>query len=236
MQTDTARSSSSDTRTSLFRPVFPLAGVAFVVLVIVQNAALAGNAPQFDASVDEIAKYYSENTGTISIAIALVMINLPLLLWFGTGVISKIWSRIDLQLVVLPLGCLFLLAATFLATTVLQITLVLNEEGLADNASVTNILFDLHNAAFVANMTALGLTLASFSFAAARAGLMPGWTAWLGVAGGLALVASAMPSVDNLNGGPGLFVGFAGFIVWLLWVLFISVRTIMLGEPEQIEG
>ena len=120
----------------------------------------------------------------------------------------------------------------FLSTTALQVVLVVNADDLSGSPALTNALFDLHSAAFVTNMSALGLVLASMSFMASRSGITPEWTGWIGLAGGVALLVAAIPSVANVNGGEATFVGFAGFIVWLLFVVLASVRVLM-GRGED---
>ena len=58
-----------------------IAAVALAVLVVVENAVLAGTgAPSYGAPIQDVLSYYAANRGSVAIASGLVALYLPLLL------------------------------------------------------------------------------------------------------------------------------------------------------------
>ena len=152
--------------------------LAFAAIVIIQNAMLAaGSPPANDAPINEITQYYVDNSESLTIAVGLVAINMPLLLVFATGIYGHIrsaghWAR-------LGVGGVFVMAPIFAITTALQASLVFTAGERADQEGLIQLLWTLHSAVFVMNGVALGITLGSLARAAHLARLTPAWAAYL---------------------------------------------------------
>ena len=95
-------------------------------------------------------------------------------------------------------------------------------------AAPSDSLEQLHLAYFGVNGAALTITLLGFSIAGWRTDLLPRWHAGIGLLGAALLLASALGTPATLLGGGAVFdaLGLAGFVCWLIWVPTFGVLLI----------
>jgi hypothetical protein len=203
------------------------AAIAFVVSVVIENAALTG-APTFDAPIKEVLTYYAANRDSVAIATGLVALYLPLLLMFVTGLGGLVerrggagadWSR-------LALAGGATLSAILVLVNVLQIGLALSAGGLAEPTPEFELVWRVHAAAFAMALPTLGTTFIGAALAAHASGLTSAWQRLLGLVGGSLLLAAGLGNLAIADGSPLLFVGLLGFAAWLVWLLAIGVRLV----------
>jgi hypothetical protein len=73
--------------------LFPLGGVAFVVLVVATVVGVGGSTPGTDASASELAAYYSDHAVREGIGSFLLAASAPLVLFFGIGLATAVAAR-----------------------------------------------------------------------------------------------------------------------------------------------
>jgi len=207
-----------------------LAGFLFAGGVLLQNGILLQGNPLPSAPIPAIQAFYAERSGAVGLAVGWVAVNVPLLLTFGAGVSARL-ERHPAAAVFGRVGFagLVLLAAAFGSTTWLQAVLAARAPQLAA-AGQLELVWDLHSAAFAGSGTALCVTLAAFSLGAWTEGLVPRWTAALGLLGAASLLGSGLLAVGTLDGGVGIYLQLAGFAAWVVWLLTASVR-LWAGRP-----
>jgi hypothetical protein len=205
------------------------AAIAFVVLVVIENAVFAATGAQtYDAPIEEVLAYYAANRDAVAIISGLVALYLPLLLVFVTGLHGLVerrggagadWSR-------LALAAGATLSAIFVLVNVLQIGLALSASGLAEPTPAFELVWQVHAAAFALALPALGTTFIGAALAAHASGLTPAWQRLLGLAGGSLLLAAGVGNLAIADGSPLIFVGLLGFAAGLGWLLATGVRLI----------
>ena len=205
------------------------AAIAFAVLVVIDNAVLAGaGAPTFGAPIEEVLAYYAANRDSVAIATGVVALSLPLLLVFVTGLHGLVerrggagadWSR-------LALAAGATLSAIFVLVNVLQIGLALSAGWLAEPTPAFELVWQVHAAAFALALPTLGTTFIGAALAAHASGLTPAWQRLLGLVGGSLLLAAGFGNLAIADGSALLFVGLLGFAAWLVWLLATGVRLV----------
>src|SRR5580765_3310446 len=178
------------------------AAIAFVVLVVIENAVFkATGAQTYDAPIEKVLAYYAANRDAVAIISGLVALYLPLLLVFVTGLHGLVerrggagadWSR-------LALAAGATVSAIFVLVNVLQFALAL---------------------------PMLGTTCIGSALAAHASGLTPAWQRLLGMVGGSLLLAAGLGNLAIADGSPLIFVGLLGFVAWLVWLLATGVRLV----------
>lgn len=204
------------------------AAIAFGMLVVIENAVLAGaGAPAFGDAMEEVFAHY-QNRGAVSIAVGLVAVYVPLLLVFLTGFHGIVgrrggagaeWSRLAVAA-----GASF--SATFAFVNVLQIGLVLSAAGLVEPSPAFELAWQVHSAAFALSLPALGTMVIGAALAGYASRLTPRWQYVLGVAGGVLLLIAGVGSVAIADGSALLFIGLLGFAAWLVWLGATGVRLV----------
>lgn len=204
-----------------------LAGLVFVVGVVVQNGALLAGSPLPDADLAEVERFYTQAQGRISVAVGLVALNVLMLLLFGSAVANRLDRHPPARVAARAgFGAVVLLCGAFLTTTFLQAVLVAAPDRLAETGQL-ELIWDLHSAAFTMSATSLGAVLLAFSSGAWLAdALVPRWVAVAGFVGSALLVLAGGLVVGSLHGGPGTFLQLAGFATWLLFLVVASVRLV----------
>jgi hypothetical protein len=103
---------------------------------------------------------------------------------------------------------------------------------LANDASLTVLIWTLHNAIFTINLLAIGAALLGLSRAASLGGLIPRWLGVLAIIGAALLALASAPAVAQVEGSPFLALGLLGFLCWLLFVAVASARLLQLGAER----
>jgi hypothetical protein len=227
--------SQQQTATALARSGFDrgrlvgAAAIAFVVLVVMENAMFAATGAQsYDAPIEEVLAYYAANRDSVAIISGFVALYLPLLLVFVTGLHGLVerrggagadWSR-------LAVAAGATLSAIFVLVNVLQIGLVLSAGGLAEPTPTFELLWQVHAAAFALALPTLGTTFIGGALAAHASGLTPAWQRLLGLVGGSLLLAAGLGNLAIADGSTLIVVGLLGFAAWLVWLLTTGVRLV----------
>lgn len=208
------------------------AAIAFVVLVVLENAVLgAAGAPTYGAPMEEVLAHYAANRDSIAIATGLVALYLPLLLLFLAGLQGLVerrggaggdWSR-------LAVAAGATLSAVFVLVNVLQIGLALSADGLAEPTPTFELVWRVHAAAFALALPMIGTTFVGAALAAHASSLTPAWQRVLGLVGGSLSLAAGLGNLAIADGSPLLFVGLLGFLGFLVWLVATGVRLVRSG-------
>jgi len=100
--------------------LFPLAGIAFVVLVVGTIVGVGGSTPGTDASAAELASFYGDNAIRQGIGSFLLAAAVPFIVFFGVGLVNRagelsIWSYVLFAGTILVAGAVLLTAAIHFA-------------------------------------------------------------------------------------------------------------------------
>lgn len=201
-----------------------IGGLAFVALVVAQNALRAGF-PKPDAGAVEVAGYYAAHRGGTTILTALFPLGALGLTVFLAAVATRVargpGRAAGIAGTIAGVG----IAATYtmVMATDLALAEFVHHGPTSGRSDVVDALWVLHNAVFAVLLVWLGIALAGLTAASAASGLLAvGWRA-VGLLGGLALLVTGGAALGVLGGSPVLFVGLLGFLVWLVFVGRLSV-------------
>ncbi len=206
-------------------------GLAFAASVLLQNAVLLMGNPLPDAQLSDIQEFYSGGSARISIAVALVAVNVVCLVFFGSAVARRLEAHRDGAIAGrAALAGIVLLGGAFLVTTFLQAVLTARVDQLAE-AGQLQMVWDLHSAAFAMSGSGLGVTLMALSVGAlVNDTVVPRWVGLLGVAGAICATAGGALVVSTIDGGSGIWLQLVGFATWLVWLVAASVRLLGAGN------
>ncbi len=206
-------------------------GFVFAASVLLQNAVLLMGNPLPDAQLGDIKEFYSGGSARISIAVALVAVNVVCLVFFGSAVVRRLEAHRDGAIAGrAALAGIVLLGGAFLVTTFLQAVLAARVDQLAE-AGQLQMVWDLHSAAFAMSGSGLGVTLMALSVGAlATDTVVPRWVGFLGVAGAICATAGGALVVSTIDGGSGIWLQLVGFATWLVWLVAASVRLLGAGN------
>lgn len=126
------------------------------------------------------------------------------------------------------------LAPLAFVTALIGLALVLAAHGIlgtleayvvkGSGAGTVRAAYSLYEGVFTVSDLFLGAFLLASSLVILRSHVLPRWTGWAGIVGGVCLVLDTF-SFSNPQSILGLF-GFVGFILMLVWVLSISVSML----------
>jgi hypothetical protein len=204
-----------------------IAGLGFAAGVILQNGVLMAGSPLPGAPLDEVARFYSDQGGRVMIATGWVAINAAFILTFLSVITSRlqesadsaVWGRVAYASGI-SLLTIFAIGASMQAVLVTRIS------ELETNQAILGLLWAMHSGSFAMSMVALGVTLLALSIGALATPFVPGWTAKLGMLGGVLLLSGGAFAFNVIDGGPALFMGFAGFGMWVVWLITASIRML----------
>jgi hypothetical protein len=203
------------------------AGLLFFVAIVLQNV-VRSTGPLSGADAATILAYVTGQGTTLAILLGVFPPAFVALFVFVTGVRRLVaaadsttawWAEIGL------VGAI-MIGAMFAASNAIEATLVAAGQNLASEPGLLTTLWTLHGALFALNSIGIGLALAGLSQAAVRAGLAPGWSGWVGLAGGVLLVGGAMPVVAVAGGSPLIVVSLLGFVCWCAWLLVCGISIL----------
>ncbi len=209
------------------RRIAGLAGLAFFVLLVIQNI-IRGSGPLNGASTDVIDAYVTQQRTVLEVLFALFPIGLVALFAFAAGLRRLAIDRDATVASLADLGMMgaLMIGAMFAVSLAFEVSLVATAPSLTGQPEIIATLWALHGAAFVVNIAGIGVALIGLSQAAARSGLMPPWTGQLGIVGGILLLVGAVPSVEVTNGSPLIVIGLVGFLCWAVWVAMTGLRLV----------
>jgi hypothetical protein len=200
-------------------------GLAFVVVVVVQNL-LRASAPPANATASQVASFYATHQTTSSLLAVLFVLSGIGLVTFSAAMADRLAHGDARRTAILGvIGCIGVvcLFATMLASDLALSRLV--GAGIRGGDGLL-ALWTLHEAAFCVLLFAIAVALAGLSAAATAAGLIgPVWRP-VGMAGSLLLALTAALSPQVLDGRPVLYLGFLGFAIWLCFVARSSVALL----------
>ena len=75
------------------RKLFPLSGIAFVVLVVGAVVGIGGSTPGSDAAAAEVASFYDDNVVRQGIGAFVIAASVPFLVFFGIGLADALVPR-----------------------------------------------------------------------------------------------------------------------------------------------
>ena len=198
----------------------PLSGLAFVVLVVVTFAFVAGDSPESEASADQIASFYAAHEGRAFVASFMLAASVPFLVFFAVslaravspeGVGRRMW---ELVLV----GGSLIAGATFLVAALLHFAVndAVDEGVSGDALRAINILNSDSWIAWNGGLGVMMLGAAGALLASSRGRRWLGWTALvLGIA---------------------LFIPYADFAALILTGIWIMAMSVMLFRERSDAG
>lgn len=194
------------------------AALGFVVTIVTATAILqSAGVPAVDASHDEIATFVTDHATQVGIASAIAPVAWLLLLVFGAGAAARIWrverTRGEAWSLV-GLSGLVMQNCLFAGVVAVQVALLAGAPASAG-------FWDLHNALFELNKTALAVALIGYSLGGLRTATIHTWHGAIGLLGAALLITAAILTPVTLGGGPAAIslIGFAGFALWVLWLI-----------------
>jgi len=209
-------------------------GLIFLVTVIIQNFVSMATLPANNASAATILQFANDRAWVVDFFVVTFVCGYAGLFLFAAGLVGRVERQDDRARLWGRLGrsSVGVIATFFGLVTMLEVVLVAARGTLANDASLTVLIWTLHNAIFTINLLAIGGALLGLSRAAALGGLIPRWLSILTVVGAALLMLAAAPAVAQVHGSPLLALGLLGFLCWLLFLAVVSVRLLKLGSQE----
>jgi hypothetical protein len=226
----TSGAAKAVTRTS--EQLAGLGGLAFLVLIVVQNLLKLATNPSNSATAAQIVRFAHHDAWSVDLLVVTYVIGFPCLFLFAGGLSrrcselapeSEIWSRLGRSSV-------GVVAVLFGFVNVLQIVIVAARDSLAGDPTLATTLWTLHNAVFTLNLLAVAGALLGLGRAAAIAGLVPRGIGRLASVGALLLAVAAAPAVAEVHGSKLLALGLVGFVCWLVLLATAGV-ALLRSEP-----
>jgi hypothetical protein len=190
----------------------PLGGLISVVAFIVVFAATSGDTGN---TPEEVIAYADDHHTDVIVQSIVVLVALPLLLWFVAGLFARArrWRSQTAPALVLAGGVGFALLL-FIATTIWSAPLA-DFPGDAEPTAAANTYLYIDDIGWV-TLGGAGICFAvmaiAMSVAALREGVVPTWLGWLGALVGLIAAAT---------------IAFVGLFAWLAWLLVVSLLLLV---------
>lgn len=194
--------------------LFPLSGIAFVVLAVGTIVGIGGNTPGTGASASELASFYGDHALRQTLGGFLLAASVPFVLFFGIGLATAIAAR--------PVGGLTAWGYVLLAGTILVAGAVLlaafAHVALANGAdeeispAALQALNSLDGNTWMAFNPGLGVMMLGAAGVLISARVLS-WLGWIALVVGLAA-----------------FVPFADFFALLATLLWIAVTGVILAR------
>ncbi len=210
-----------------------IGGVTFAVVVAGANIALP-NTPAWDASGTEVATFVHDHHALVALTAGGFAISAPALMFFVAGYLMRIFrsqaTEARVPALIGAAGAL-LIGAMFSVVVMMRLVLLAADGSATLTAPFTEFAWHVEGAAFIVNMTAIGIAMFGLAWAGARAGLVPAWFRPLSVVAlGVSVITTGLGSAW-VNGADGWQIGLVTFVSWLLFLLVAGTR--MLREPAS---
>jgi hypothetical protein len=186
----------------------PLGGLVAVVAFIITFIATGGDTGN---TPEEVIAYADEHGTDVTVQGIVVLVAMPLLLWFFAGLYARVrrWQSQTAPALVLAGGTGFTLLL-FMANTIWAAPLI-DFPGDADPTAAANSYLLIDDIGWV-TLGGAGICFAvmaiAVSVAALRESVVPTWLGWLGALVGLIAAAT---------------IAFVGLFAWLAWLLVVSI-------------
>jgi hypothetical protein len=204
-------------------PPTAVAGIAFVVVLFVGEAALGGNHPAPTDAAATIARFYHDHRAGALASGYIQALALILLIYFSAIVCEWLWEAGQPRLAVTAFAGAVLTAATFLVYLFVQSALAY---GIAadSNADITKALYQLRFIAETFVSFPAAILVGAASVAAVRIRTLPRWHAWGGCLIALSLlVAGADVARNGLFAPEGDLAFLTLFFLLPVWVVSTGV-------------
>jgi hypothetical protein len=198
----------------------PLAGVAFVVLVIVA-VIVGGETPAADDPIEEVVDYWNDNQDQAIVASILAALSTVFFLWFA-GVLRAALAAAEAppaRLANTAFGGAVVGAAGW--SMLIGFTFVAADTAGEVEPQVTQTLSALQAQFFFPLAIGFAVFLLANGVAMVRSGMLPSWPGWAAIVLGIVALTPA---------------GFFAIVVMLAWVAAMSVMLFMRGEPPTMPG
>lgn len=204
------------------------AGLTFAALVIAQNVIRAATGPTNGASPATVLNFLHQQAWFVHFEFVTYLLGYPAILLFGAGLAraavaanprAQVWAQ-------LGRNSLLVVVVLFGLVNAIQVTMLASRDALTGQPDLTAVLWNLHNAVFTLNFTAVGVALFGLGRAAVVAGLIPRWTGPFTAVGGLLLALAAAPAVAEIHGSALMGIGLVGFVIWLAFVAGTGLRLL----------
>jgi hypothetical protein len=201
------------------RDTRPLAGVLFVVLVLVAFIPLGGDTPDGDASGREVVSFYTDNDTREIIASVVLALSAVALLFFAATVRDRFRDAASAgsALPSFALGAGVVAAGGFLAGAGLHFALADYADDVQPAAAQAMNAID--NDFFLPFSTGIAAMVLAMSLLAIRTRLLPPWLGWIGV---VLFIVFFTP------------VGFVAFGLSAIWIIAASVMLYLRGETSPV--
>ena len=209
-------------------------GIGFVVLAVV-SFVVFGERPKVDAAPGEIASFYEDDRGRVLTAVPIFALAFMLFLWFAGAIANALreagegrLGATTVALAAVVTGVQFTLSA--LAASLALTLAAAGDEGTVRALNTMSWSLDTLNsfavAAFVVAVT-VGLR---------RAGLVPRWYAWDGLAGAVLIALRGTNWATDGFWSPSGEYSWIAIVVAFVWVLVTSIlllRAAPAMEPPR---
>lgn len=207
--------------------------LAFVGVVILQNALRGSSAPIAGATNDEVLSYYTDHrTLTFVLVTTFVLSGTSLAVFLG-GALRRLvtstrpgWAYTGLAG---ALGVMTLFAVMLGCEQALSVV----ADGATPDAGAVEALWALHNSVFTVLWLSIGVALLGLARAGVAAGITPAAFDRLAPIGFalLALGTAAGPATAAGDATPFVGLGLIGFLIWLA---FLTTTGLRLVRAEQV--
>jgi hypothetical protein len=197
-----------------------LGGIWFVALNVI-GAFLPGTPPSTDDSVEEIAKYFSDHSGGIEVALFLSGLGIiGLLWWFGS--LWRLMVKAEdgrPRMAVVALGGLIVGMALALASGAITSSVALQHKDVAGGARFFYILSLVLLAAAGFGIVVHIAAVTSLSY---RTRL---FAPWINIIGWTAALLFLIGTIGSASDAAAFgFIGLFAFLVWCVWIVLVSLN------------
>ena len=199
---------------SRFERFAPLAGVAFVILVMASFMTFGDGPPSPDEPVEESARFWAENDTKLAVSVVLEGLGAIALVFFG-AILAQALRPADggpVGLWLLPLIGASIAATGFLVDASLTLALTSTAEDISPAG--VEALSAFYENDFIPMAGGIAIIALSSGLLILRSGVLPKWLGWVAIA---LFVIGVTP------------LGFVGFIGMGIWILVVSVMLFMRG-------
>lgn len=211
--------------------------IALALSMVIQNVMFTvAGAPGYGDPIDAVFAWHAKNRAVVAIAVAQETLHMALLLGFLAGIHGLVarrggagadWSRLAVAAGATVTAILAFYSATWIGT-------VLTARDGAEPSALFLLVWQLHAAAFALSLPALGVTMITVALATHLSKLTPPWQRFLGLTGGVLLLAVGAVSLEIADGSSLLYVGLPGLALWIAWLLVTGIRLMRARVVDKV--